>query len=60
MAVGTVTVSAKQNVVVNVEGNSMVAFVGTLRFVGGGPIVLGAANTNKEGQMLKPSNWMGG
>jgi len=58
-SVGTVTVNTVQNVTVTVEGNSMVAFVGRLRFVGGGPIVL-TTDTTKEGQMLKPSNWMGG
>ena len=57
--VGTVTVSAKQHVSVTLVGNSMVAYVGKLRFVGGGTVIY-LADQLKEGHMLRPSNWMGG
>ena len=58
-SVGTVTVTAKQHVSVTVTGNSMVVYVGRLRFVGGGTVVY-LADQVREGQMLRPSNWMGG
>jgi hypothetical protein len=57
-SVGDVTVTAKQNTVVEVQGNALVAFVAPSTLLAAAPITHPISRTAR-GRMLQPSNWMG-